>query len=147
MKVILREDVSGLGRSGDVKDVKDGFARNFLFPKKLALEACKHNLEKIELEHKKRETQQALEKKKAQELAGRFENFSVTIPVEVNEDENLYGSLNAQDIAKAISQEGASIDKKNIIMKEPIKALGIYDLELKLYADVVAKIKVWVVKK
>lgn len=147
MKIILREDVTGLGRSGEVKDVKDGFARNFLFPKKLALEACGYNLEKIETERKKKETQKALEKKKALELAARLENLSLTLPVEVNEEEKLYGSLTAQDIAKAVSQEGVSIDKKNVVLSEPIKALGIYDLELKLHPEVIVKIKVWVVKK
>ncbi len=147
MKVILREDISGLGKSGDVKDVKDGYARNFLLPKNLALLATECNLKKIENEQKKKQAQEELEKKKAQELAGKLAGFSVTIAVEVNEEEGLYGSLTAQDIAKAISQEGIDIDKKSVVLAEAIRKLGIYDVDVKLHPEVEAKIKVWVVKK
>ncbi|HQP92241.1 MAG TPA: 50S ribosomal protein L9 [Candidatus Omnitrophota bacterium] len=147
IKVILKEDVLGIGRSGEVKQVKDGFARNFLFPKKLALEATGANLKQVELEAKKREAQNALEKKKAQEVAERLNNFSVTITVEVNEDGKLYGSLTAQDIVKSISVEGVELDKKNILLQAPIRELGIYDADVRLHPDVSTKIKVWVVKK
>jgi len=147
LKVILKEDVIGLGKSGEVKQVKDGFARNFLLPKKLALEATGANLKQVEAESKKRAAQRALEKKKAQEVAERLNNFSVTITVEVNEDGKLYGSLTAQDIAKSISVEGVELDKKNIVLNAPIKELGIYDLDVRLHSEVMVKIKVWVVKK
>jgi large subunit ribosomal protein L9 len=147
IKVILKEDVTGLGKSGEVKQVKDGFARNFLFPRNLALIATGYNLEQIEADAKKKETKNALEKKKAQELAQRLANLSVTIAVEVNEEGKLYGSLTQQDIAKAVSAEGAEIDKKSIALDSPIKELGIYDLDMKLHPEVISKVKVWVVKK
>ncbi len=147
IKVILKEDCLGVGKSGEVKQVKDGFARNFLFPRKLALEATPNNLKQIEAESKKKEIQRALEKKKAQELAERLNNFSVTITVEVNEDGKLYGSLTAQDIAKSISAEGIELDKKNILLNSPIKEPGIYDIDVRLHNEVDSKVKVWVVKK
>jgi large subunit ribosomal protein L9 len=147
MKVILREDVTGVGRIGDIKQVKDGFARNFLLPKKLAMEASDYNLKQVEMDQKKKDVKQQLEKKKAQEVAAKLQNLSVTMAAEVNEDEKLYGSLSAQDIAGAISQEGIDIDKKSIILETPIKELGIYDLEVRLHPQVFTKIKVWVVKK
>jgi large subunit ribosomal protein L9 len=147
IKVILREDVSGIGRTGEVKQVKDGFARNFLLPRNLALMATDHNLKRIEIEQKKIEDKKVLGKKKAQDLAQRLANFSVTIAVEVNEEGKLYGSLTSQDIVKAVASEGIELDKKSVALEVPIKDLGIYDLEVKLYPEVVAKIKVWVVKK
>ncbi|HAJ57780.1 MAG TPA: 50S ribosomal protein L9 [Candidatus Omnitrophica bacterium] len=147
IKVILKEDVSGLGRSGEVKQVKDGFARNFLFPRKLALLACDNNLKRIEAEVKKKESQMAQERKKAEEVALRLAGLSVTLTVEVNEEGKLYGSLTQQDVARAVSSEGIEIDKKNVMLAEPIKELGIYDVDVKLHPEVVSKIKVWVVKK
>lgn len=146
-KVILREDVTGLGKSGDVKQVKDGYARNFLLPHHLALLATDQNLKQIEAEQKKKEAQKVLEKKKAEELSQKLSGFSLTMTVEVNEQEELYGSLTASDIAKAISAEGITVDKKCIALESPIKALGIYDIEVRLSQDVSAKVKVWVVKK
>ncbi len=147
IKVILREDVSAVGRAGEVKEVKDGFARNFLIPKKLALVATVQSLKQIESEQKKQAAKMLLEKKKAEEVIQRLKDLSITIAVEVNEEEKLYGSLTTQDIAKAISAEGIEIDKKNIVLDEPIKEPGIYDLSIKLHTDMVAKVKVWVVKK
>lgn len=147
LKVILREDVAGLGKTGEVKQVKDGFARNFLLPRRLALVASDENLKQIEIQRKKTEEKAVLEKKKALDLAQRLSNVSVTIAVEVNEEGKLYGALSASDIVKAVSGEGVELDKKNIILKEPIKDLGIYDIEVKLFTEVLSKIKVWVVKK
>lgn len=147
IKVILRQDLAHLGKTGEVKQVKDGFARNFLFPKNLALLATEESLKQIENEQKKKETKKTLEKKKAEGLAEKFKNFSVTMTVEVNEEEKLYGSLTAQEIAKAIAGEGIDIDKKSILLNDPIKDLGIYDIDIRLHPEVTAKIKVWVVKK
>ena len=147
VKIILKEDVTGFGKTGDVKQVKDGFARNFLLPRHLALEATKENLKAIAAEQKKKEEKKTLEKKKALDLAQQLANISVTITVEVNEEGKLYGSLGALDIAKAVLTEGIEIDKKCILLKEPLKDLGIYDVEVKLYPEVISKIKVWVVKK
>jgi len=147
IKVILREDVQGVGKTGDVKQVKDGFARNFLLPRNLALMATDQNLKKIEAEKKKLQEKKALEKKKAQDMAQQLANFSVTLAVEVNEEGKLYGSLSENDIVKALSSEGIELDKKCLELASPIKDLGIYDIDVKLYPEVLTKIKVWVVKK
>ncbi|MFH0876856.1 MAG: 50S ribosomal protein L9 [Candidatus Omnitrophota bacterium] len=146
-KVILRDDVPGLGKSGDVRQVKDGFAHNFLLPRNLALLATDQNLKQIESEKKKKENRQLLEKKKAQDLSEKLSTLSLTMAVEVNEAEELYGSLTVNDIVKALSAEGVDLDKKCIVLEQPIKNLGIYDLEIRLCFDVSAKLKVWVVKK
>jgi len=147
IKVVLKGDVAGVGRMGDVKQVKDGFARNFLLPRNLATVATDHALKQVEIDQKKKEAKKTLEKKKAQELAEKFNGLSVTLAVEVNEDGKLYGGLSAQDVEKALSAEGIEIDKKMILLASPIKDLGIYDLDIKLHPEVAVKIKVWVVKK
>ena len=147
VKVILTQSVAGLGKTGDVKQVKDGFARNFLLPRQLALVATDDNLKQIEIRQKKQEEKREQEKKKALDLAQRLANFSCTIAVEVNEAGKPYGSLNAQEIVKVIATEGIEIDKKCVLIKEPLSDLGIYDIEVKLFPEVLAKIKVWVVKK
>ena len=146
VKVILKEDVAGLGKAGEAKQVKDGFARNFLFPRKLALVATDQTLKQIELEQKTKEAKKELDRKKAQEAVQRLAGLSVTIAAEVNEEEKLYGSLTASDIAKAIAVEGVEVDKKAIILESPIKELGIYDIEVRLHPEITSKIKVWVVK-
>jgi large subunit ribosomal protein L9 len=147
LKVILKEDVPGLGKAGEAKQVKDGYARNFLFPNNLVVLSTVNSIKQIEKEQKNREAKREQERKKAQEVAARLVNLSVTIAAEVNEEEKLYGSMGAQDIAKALEAEGIQIDKKSIHLKSPIKELGIYDVDVKLHADVVSKVKVWVVKK
>jgi len=147
IKVILRENVVGIGRLGDIKQVKDGFARNFLLPKNLALIATDNNLKKFEVDKKKIEAKRTLEKANAEELSRKLVNFSVTIAVEVNDEERLYGSLTAVDIARAVSAEGVELDKKSILLNAPIRELGIFDLDVRLHPEVASKIKVWVVKK
>lgn len=147
IKVILKSDVEGLGKSGEVKQVKDGFARNYLLPKQLVLPATEFNLKKVEIQQKKTQAKRLLETKKVQEIAGRLDSLSVTVAVEVNEEGKLYGGLSAQDIAKAIQAEGIDVDKKSIVLAGPIKELGIYDVPIKLHSEVTAKVKIWVVKK
>ena len=147
LKVILREDVAGFGKAGEAKQVKDGFARNFLFPKKLALAASDETLKQIERDQNKKKAKKELEIKKAQEAALRLAGLSVTITAEVNEEEKLYGSLNASDIAAAIAAEGVEVNKKAVVLETPIKEPGIYDIEVRLHPEVTSKIKVWVVKK
>jgi len=147
LKVVLRSDVPGIGKIGDVKQVKDGFARNFLLPQNLAVIATDHALKQMELEQKKRKARLAQERKKAEELAQKLNGFSLTITVEVNEEEKLYGSLTAQDIQKFLVGEGIDVEKKCIVLEAPLKALGIYDIDVRLHPEVTSKIKVWVVKK
>jgi large subunit ribosomal protein L9 len=146
MKVILRKDVDRIGKCGQVISVKDGFARNFLLPKGLALVATDESMKQIELEKKKIEHNKKIEKNKAQELADRLKAFSCTISAEAKDDV-LYGSVTSADISEALKSEEIEVDKHNILLEQPIKNLGIYEIEVKLHPEVATKIKVWVVKK
>ena len=147
MNVILSKDVENLGKIGDVLKVKDGFARNYLFPEKLAYPATEANLKKIEQHKIKTAALDAQKKKEAEGLAEKLSKVSCTVTVEVNDLEKLYGSVTEADIAKALEVEGFSIDKKSIVLEKPIESLGIFDVDIKLYPEVVAKIRLWVAKK
>jgi len=139
--------VDKIGKSGAVVKVKDGFARNFLMPKGLAIEVTSGNLKK--LDEKNQKISLELEKKKgaAEELKARLDNLSLTIPALVEGEESLYGSITALDIYNTLKEEGVELDKDCIILNNPIKALGVYEIPLKLHSQVEAKLKVWVVKK
>jgi large subunit ribosomal protein L9 len=147
MRVILVKDVEGTGKAGSIVNVKDGFAHNFLFPRKLALEATAGNLKKLELD--KQRAGVILEKKRAEaeELKNRLGGVSLTMSVLVQNDESLYGSITAADIAAFLKNEGLEVDKSCIFLENPIKSLGIYEVLIKLHPQVSAVIKVWVVKK
>lgn len=147
MKVILIEDVKSIGSMGDIIDVKDGFARNFLFPEKLAKEAVNSNLKIIDALKKKKLAVLAKEKKEAEELKEKISALSCTISVEAGEDDKLFGSVTSQDISHAFELEGLAVEKKKIILEEPIKKLGVYNISVKLHPEVTAEAKVWVVKK
>ena len=147
MKVVLRQDYESLGTAGNIVNVKAGFARNFLIPKGYALIATAKNIRRFEKEKEQLIWQKEKEKRKAQELAKILENVSCTIAVQVGEEEKLFGSVTSQNIAEALEAQGYSIDRRKILLDEPIKSLGIYSIPIKLHADVEAKIKVWVVKE
>ncbi|MBN2831506.1 MAG: 50S ribosomal protein L9 [Candidatus Omnitrophica bacterium] len=147
MKVILTKDIDKIGKTGSLIKVKDGFARNFLFPGGLAIEATSGNLKRLEKDKEKLSLN--LEKKKAQaeELKTRLDNFSLTISALVQPDETLYGSITESDISSALKDEGIEVDKDCIILDKPIKVSGIYEIPLKLHPQVSVNLKVWVVKK
>jgi len=147
MEVILKQDIASIGKANTVVKVKDGFARNFLIPNNLAVPLNPANLKKIEAEKQKKSLQVEKIKREAEALKEKLVNFSLTIPVLVQEDEKLYGSISAQDLADALKEEGFQIDKNWILLDEPIKSLGIYEVPLKLHPEVSTKIKVWIVKK
>jgi large subunit ribosomal protein L9 len=148
MEVILVQDLDKLGKTGSVIKVKRGFARNFLFPRNLAIPATPINLQKIEQEAKRINNQHQHQKDKAESLCSRLNGISVTIPVTVHDEDELYGSIGPADIAKVLNQENiAEIDREAVILDEPIKSIGVYDVMIKLHPEVFAKIKVWVVKK
>lgn len=147
MEVILTQEVKGLGKTQAVVKVKDGFARNFLLPKGLALLATKENLAKMAEIEKRKALQLEKEKSQAEELARRLNGVSINVAVATNEEDNLYGSVTDADIVSALKEEGFNIDKQNILLNEPLKNLGIYDVAIKLHPEVEAKIKVWIVKK
>ena len=147
MKAILIEDVDKLGKMGDIVDIKQGYARNFLFPRNLAIEVTDRNLKVLEDKKRKRERQLKKEKIHMEELAGRISSVSCTIPMAAGEEDKLFGSVTTEHIAKAFSSEGINVDKKQIHIPEPIKKLGVYPVEIKLHPEVTTQTKVWVVKK
>lgn len=147
MKVILRNNVENLGNAGEIVDVKPGYARNFLVPQGLALVATKANQSVYDNEKKQIALRIAKEKVSAEEMVQKLEAASVTISVSVGEEDKLFGSVTSQDIADSLASQGIEIDKRKIILEEPIKALGLYTVDVKLHTDVIGKIKVWVVKK
>ena len=147
MEVILTEDVQSLGKVGDVVKVKDGHARNFLFPRKLAYEATAQNLKRIEAQKKKVQEAYDQSKKEAETLAEQLAKASCTVSVEVNDLEKLYGSVTETDIEKALEVEGFQIDKKDIVIEKPIEELGIFEVGVKLHPEIMAKIRLWVTKK
>lgn len=147
MKVILKERIENLGNIGDVIEVKDGYARNFLIPKSLALEAIPENLKALEHEKRLRDTRAKKEKKDALALAEKLKDISCTVKVNAGEDDRIFGSVTPLDIKKALDSQRIDIDKRNISLVENIKTLGIYHALIKLHPEVETKIKVWVVKE
>ena len=147
MEVILTKDVYKIGKAGTVVKVKDGFARNFLMPKGLATVVTPGNLKKLEQDKQKIFLESEKRKGLANDLKARLDNLSLTISVLAQEDENLYGSILAADICVALKDEGIEIDKGCIILDNPIKALGIYEITLILHPEVETKLKVQIAKK
>jgi len=147
MEVILSQDVDKIGKAGVVVKVKDGFARNFLIPNRLAVPLTPANLKKLEEGNKAQKQQLEKLKREAEGLGGRLSGLSLTISALSKDNEELYGSVSAQDIAGSLKEEGFEIDKEAILLAEPIKALGIYEVNIKLHPEVQAKVKVWIVKK
>lgn len=149
MKVLLKEDVKNLGKAGDLVTVKDGFARNFLLPRDIAVTVNAGNIAAIESLKKRRAAEEAERVAKLQELAGRLANLKITIEQLVSDAETqaLYGAVSARDIAAAIAEEGITIDPDCIQPEEPIKTLGCFTVPVKLHAEVKAELKVWVVGK
>jgi large subunit ribosomal protein L9 len=145
MKVILKEDVHGLGKAGQIINVKDGYARNFLFPKGLALVADEKNMRLLEYQKKKFEEQAKKKRQDAESIAERLTGIQITIKSKAGEDQKLFGSITSKDIAEALQKEGFSIERKQIMISEPIKRLGEYEVEVKLHSNINAKLKINVV--
>ncbi len=147
MEVILTKDVAGIGKAGLVIKVKDGFARNYLLLKNLAVEVTAANMKGVEQDKLRREQKEEKSKKAAEELKNKLSAVSLTIAVLTQEKDKLYGSITAQEIQKALKDEGYEVAKEVILLEEPIKTLGIFQVPLKLHPEVPAEVKVWVVKK
>jgi large subunit ribosomal protein L9 len=147
MKVILRQDYEKLGKVGETVEVKRGFGLNYLIPKKIAYPAKTNFVRMIEEEQRQKMVQIDKQKKSAELLAKKLENVSVTLAVSVGEADKVFGSITNQDIAENLSSQGYEIDRKKIILEEPIKALGIYSVPIKLHPEIEVKIKVWIVKE
>ena len=146
MKVILREDDKKLGKAGDIVEVKDGYAHNFLIPRNLAVRADASHMKQLEHERKILRDKSEKQLKQAGKLVEQIEKTSCTISVQVGEEERIFGSVTAIDIAQALGKEGVEIDKKAIQLEEPIKTLGVFTVPVKLGPEIEAKLKVWVVK-
>ena len=147
MEVILREHVDNLGRRGEVVKVADGYARNFLLPRKLALPVTEGNRKVIERERVKFEAKEAEEQKVAQAIAERIANVDIQIARRVGETEVLYGSVTGADIAEALHAKGFDIDRRKIALQEPFKKIGEYSVPIKLHREVTTQVKVRVVPK
>lgn len=147
MEVILSKDIDRIGKAGHIVKVKDGFARNFLIPNGLALPVTTANIKKLEQDKQQKNLQSEKEKREAEGLRDKLARLSLTIPVLTHEEDKLYANITAQDIAAALEEEGFSIDKNSIMMDQPIKALGIFEVSVRLHPEIPAKLKVWIVKK
>lgn len=146
MEVILREAVEKLGHPGDVVKVSPGFARNYLLPRGIAYEATPGNLKRIAQEKGRLEAAETARRVAAEEVAAKFEAVSLTFSARVGEDGKLFGSVTSGDIAAQLELQGLHVEKRMIDLHEPIRALGVYKVPIKLHADVKAEIKVWVIK-
>ncbi|MGB5848670.1 MAG: 50S ribosomal protein L9 [Ignavibacteriaceae bacterium] len=147
MKVILRKNIETLGKLGDIVDVKEGYARNFLIPRKIAYSALDGNLKALEDEKKSIARKSEKELHVAEKISTELEKVSVTIPVQVGEEDKIFGSVTTQMIADALKEKDFDIDKRKIEIEESIKTLGIYNVNIKLHSNINASIKVWVVRE
>jgi large subunit ribosomal protein L9 len=147
MEIILRQAVENLGKPGDVVKVKPGYARNYLLPHGLAYEATPGNLKRIQQERDRLDAAENERRTAAQGLAERIEQVSLTFSARVGEEGKLFGSVTAADIAAQLESQGFHLEKRQIDLHEPIKALGVYRVPIRLHADVKPEIRVWVIKQ
>lgn len=148
MKVILKQDVKGLGKKGDVVNASDGYARNYLFPRGLAAEATEGTIREHEIQKANEAKKKANELQKAKELAKELSQLAVTVKVKAGENGKLFGSITSKDIAEAIKKQfGYDIDKKKIVLDEAIKVAGTYNVEVKVYPEVSANVKVTIAQE
>ena len=147
MKVILRDDVEKLGTAGDVIDVKPGYGRNYLIPRNLAVAASPAQLKSIDLIRKQKELRDNKKQRASLAEKTKLEAISVTASVQVGEEEKVFGSVTSQTVAELLAAAGHPIDRRKIVLEDPIKELGLFTVPVKLGNDVTADVKLWVVKK
>lgn len=147
MKVILKDDVEKLGKCGEVVEVKGGYGRNFLIARNLAIPATKGNLKAIEEVTKQKRIKDLKKKRQEERLKIQLEKISCTAEVRVGEEDRVFGSVTTQDISELLKEKGFEIDRHKILLETPIKALGVYTVPIKIAGEMVAFLKVWVVKK
>lgn len=147
MKVILKADVKGVGKKGEVINASDGYARNFLFPRGLAIEANEGNIKTYEAQKSNEAKKKAQELENAKELAKKLSELTITLKVKTGDNGKLFGSITSKDIAEEIKkQHKIDVDKKKVVLVEAIKVAGTYNVEVKVYPEVSAKIKVSIVQ-
>ncbi|MGI8618280.1 MAG: 50S ribosomal protein L9 [Gemmatimonadaceae bacterium] len=147
MEIILRQAVDNLGHPGDIVTVSAGFARNYLLPRGFAYEATAGNKKRMEQERARLEAAENSRREAAEEIAKKLEPVSLTFSARVGEEGKLFGSVTTADIAHQLDAQGFKIEKRQIDLHEPIKALGVYRVPIRVHADVRAEIKVWVIKQ
>ncbi len=147
MKIILLKDVDNLGTIGDELEVKDGYARNYLIPKKFAMESSEGAMRILEQKKREKENSERKIKEECAQLAEKIRSVSCTISMETGEEDKLFGSVTSETIADSLRGEGFDIDKKKIELEEPIKSLGVYTVEIRLHPEVTTQARIWVVKK
>jgi len=147
MKVILKDDIKELGQCGEVVEVKGGYARNFLLPRNLAVQATSGNLKAIDEIKKQKSFRDNKKKKDAERIKDKLEKLSLTAEVNVGEEDKVFGSVTAPNIVALLKLQNFEIDKRMILLDDPIKTLGVYTIQIKLDKDVTANVKLWVVKK
>lgn len=145
MKVILKEDLKSLGKMGSVVNVSDGYARNFLIPKKIAVEANTRNVKALEHEKKQINERAGKLSREAQGLSERLASVKLTLSAKAGEEERLFGSITTMDIAEALKKEGLDIDRKRIVLDEPIKRLGDYTVAVKISPDITGRLSLRIV--
>ncbi|UCD36267.1 MAG: 50S ribosomal protein L9 [Nitrospiraceae bacterium] len=146
MKVILKEDVKDLGLMGSIVDVKKGYGRNYLIPRNLAVEANPNNIKQFEHQKKIILAKARKIRQSAQDIADQISQMSLAIEALAGEEDKLFGSVTAKDIAEAIARQGVEVDRRKILLEEPIKRLGTYEVGVKIHQDVTATVKVEVTK-
>lgn len=146
MKVILMEDIAKLGRRGEVREVAPGYARNYLLPRRLAEPATPANLRDIERLKRHREQEEGRKAEAVRDLAARIEGLTLTVPTQASEEGRLYGSVSAQDVAEFLAQQGIGVEKRRVLLDEPIKALGEYAVPIRLHGELTASLRVSVIR-
>ena len=146
IEVVLLENIEKLGKVGETVRVADGYARNFLFPRDMAVHASKAVVKQIEARRAKAEAAYAAEVAAAQELAAKINETSITIPMQAGEDDKLFGSVTVSEIHDLLLKDGIDVDRRKISVAEAIKTLGVHEVSVKVHAEVTATLKVWVVK-
>lgn len=147
MKVILLKDIEALGSAGEVVEVKNGYGRNFLIPRNEALVATVANMAQFEFRRKQQETLSERDRRAAEALAKKLQAESITAQVKVGEEDRLFGSVTAQNIAELLDEKGYEIDRRTIHLEDPIRELGVYNVEVRLHPEVTTTVKLWVVKE
>ena len=147
MKVILREDVADIGQAGQTVEVKDGYGRNYLIPRNLAIVASKGNLRSIGEVHKQKDLRERKLRREAEVVRDKIQKLELSAEVLVGEEDKVFGSVSVHDILELLAAEGVTVPKNTVKLDEPIKTLGVYTVPIKIEKDVTADLKLWVVKK
>jgi len=147
MKVVLRQTVKNLGEKGDIIRVSDGYGRNYLIPRQLAWEANEKNIRRLKEEKRREEEKDEKILRSASAFASKLDKVSCTIPVKVGDSEKIFGAVTSSDIREALLSKGIDVDKKDILLDEPIKELGVYTVEVRIHPKVTGRVKVWVLKE